>query len=136
MKRMVMVGLLVCVVGGAWHIAGRLSSDAVGMAVGLFFGVAAGVPAAALVLLAGRRHRLPDADRDGLVAPQHLGGSRYGQPQMPVIVVAAPPYMGAGPAQGQAGFLPQTWQPPGPAAPADQRSFRIVGESDQAMDEW
>ena len=39
----------------AWRIAGILSADAIGMAIGLTFGVLAGVPAAAVVLLARRR---------------------------------------------------------------------------------
>ena len=39
----------------AWQIGSRLSTDAVGMAVGLIFGVLAGIPAALLVAASGRR---------------------------------------------------------------------------------
>jgi len=39
----------------AWQIGSRLSTDAVGMAVGLIFGVFAGIPAALLVAASGRR---------------------------------------------------------------------------------
>ena len=38
----------------AWFMASRLSSDALGMAVGLLFGVLAGIPTALLVLASGR----------------------------------------------------------------------------------
>lgn len=38
----------------AWHIGNRLSTDAVGMGVGLIFGVLAGVPAALIILMAPR----------------------------------------------------------------------------------
>lgn len=49
----------------AWLLGSRLSSDALGMAVGLLFGVLAGVPTLLLVL-ASQRHqpRRDDADDD------------------------------------------------------------------------
>lgn len=53
--------LLIAVPGGAlftafaWRISELLSPDAIGMAIGLGFGVLAGLPAAALVLVASRR---------------------------------------------------------------------------------
>ncbi|MBP8293193.1 MAG: hypothetical protein KAX65_10495 [Caldilineaceae bacterium] len=52
--------LLIAVPGGAiftafaWRISELLSPDAIGMALGLAFGVLAGLPAAALVLVASR----------------------------------------------------------------------------------
>ena len=39
----------------AWTIIDKLSTDAIGMAIGMGFGVLAGVPTATLVLLARRR---------------------------------------------------------------------------------
>lgn len=45
----------------AWFMASRLSSDALGMAVGLLFGVLAGIPTALLVLASGRQRRPYDA---------------------------------------------------------------------------
>ena len=41
--------------GVMWWLGEHLSSDAIGMALGLAFGVLAGLPAAALVLVASRR---------------------------------------------------------------------------------
>lgn len=63
----------------------RLSADALGMAVGLVFGVLAGVPTALLVLGTDRRYR-PDDDCDDCDArpPQ---SSQIQQAQPPVIVV-------------------------------------------------
>jgi hypothetical protein len=47
----------------AWLFASRLSADALGMAVGLVFGMAAGIPAALLVMAASRsRPRNDDED--------------------------------------------------------------------------
>ena len=58
MKQIAVVTVLM--VGGilAWLFASRLSADALGMAVGLLFGVLAGVPTALLVLASGRRRAL------------------------------------------------------------------------------
>lgn len=51
--------LVVCgsILGGIvlWRITNDLSADALGMAVGILFGMCAGIPAALLVLVAGRR---------------------------------------------------------------------------------
>ena len=53
--------LLIAVPGGAlftafaWRISELLSPDAIGMALGLAFGVLAGLPAAALVIVASSR---------------------------------------------------------------------------------
>ncbi len=38
-----------------WQIGSRLSSDAIGMGVGVLFGIMAGLPTALLVLATGRR---------------------------------------------------------------------------------
>lgn len=57
----VVVGL--CVFGLlAWLLGSRLSSDALGMAVGLLFGILAGIPTALLVLASHRDRRPYDVD--------------------------------------------------------------------------
>lgn len=75
----------------------RLSSDALGMAVGVVFGVLAGIPSALLVLASSRPPRAYEEDDDDdadLLARWRM--ERYGpnpQPfpyQPPVIVLAAP----------------------------------------------
>ena len=40
-KRLIALGMLIAVGVGAWQVGGRLSNDAIGMAVGMFFGVLA-----------------------------------------------------------------------------------------------
>lgn len=56
MKTVIATGGLLLVGVLAWQIGGRLSTDAVGMGVGLVFGALAGFPAALLVFAAsGRR---------------------------------------------------------------------------------
>lgn len=67
--------LLIAVPGGAiftllaWSLS-RLSSDAVALAIGLSFGVLAGVPSAALVLLARRRDDEDDSAADDYIDVQ------------------------------------------------------------------
>ena len=51
MRRIIVLLALLIILGvGAWQIGNRLSTDAVGMGIGLVLGVLAGVPAALLVL--------------------------------------------------------------------------------------
>ena len=63
MKQLAVLTLLLIAGLLAWLFASRLSADALGMAVGLIFGVLAGVPAALLVLAANRR---PSRGLDGV----------------------------------------------------------------------
>lgn len=88
MKRLLGLSLLVAVGVFVWQVSSRLSSDALGMAVGLAFGIMAGIPAAALVMVAARHNDDMDDDYD----------SRRQQPerqlpdysfQPPVIVIAS-----------------------------------------------
>ncbi len=72
----------------AWFMLTRLSSDALGMAVGFVFGVLAGIPAALLVLATSRRQNRDDDDAD-----YREQARRYPEPlpyQPPIIVLAAP----------------------------------------------
>ena len=55
MKRLLVFGLVFFLGLGAWRLASSLSSDALGMAVGMVFGVLAGIPTALLVLATGRQ---------------------------------------------------------------------------------
>jgi len=59
MKRLIVfaAALFVCVVG--WRLGDGLSADALGMAVGVLFGVTAGLPVALLIVAAGRRDERP-----------------------------------------------------------------------------
>ena len=71
--------LLIAVPGGAlftafaWRISELLSPDAIGMALGMMFGVLAGLPAAALVLVASRRPAAPAGDEVHFYGLQDTG---------------------------------------------------------------
>lgn len=95
MKQAIVV-LGLCVAGiVAWLLGSRLSSDALGMAVGVVFGVLAGIPSALLVLASGRVRNSHD-DEDDYEDIRREAAAYYkgiGQPfpyQPPVIVLAAP----------------------------------------------
>jgi hypothetical protein len=54
--------LLIIFAVGAWKLAMRISPDAVGMAIGMLFGVLAGLPTAALMLASNRRSQYEEDD--------------------------------------------------------------------------
>ena len=84
MKRFLALCILVFVGVATWIIGSKLSADAIGMGVGVMFGVMAGIPTA-LLLLASNRRSAAERTRQ-LDAPPH-----YPQ-QPPVIVLPAPHY--------------------------------------------
>ena len=152
MKQLAVVTALMIAGVLAWLFASRLSADALGMAVGLLFGVLAGVPTALLVLASSRCRQHEDDEDDDEAAPQGYGQSGYGQRafgqpypyQPPVIVLAAPQ---AAPAPAPQWPHPQTVDSvgypvrqalPGPGAPAASggRVFKVVGEKEEFLDEW
>ena len=108
MRRFVMLALLVILGVMTWRLGSSLSSDALGMAVGVVFGVLAGIPAALLVLATNsRRREHEEEERDERYEryqqrqDRQLPAYPY---QPPVIVVAgaqapqaAPPPLGPGP---------------------------------------
>lgn len=165
MRQYVGLAALVFVGIAAWRIAGQLSADALGMAVGVLFGVMAGVPTALMVMASGRRraaeeeettsrrrqpqpHNMQNGMQHGMPQgmPQHpayyqgYGPGGY-PPQPPVIVLAAP-------GMGQPGYpqgYPQGYGDPYgqqrmralPAPEAvDVRQFKVVGEKEEWVDEW
>ena len=152
MKQLAVVTALMIAGVLAWLFASRLSADALGMAVGLLFGVLAGVPTALLVLASSRRGRRDDDEEEDEAGSQGYGHNGYGQRalgqhfpyQPPVIVLAAPQ---AAPAPAPQWPHPQTVDSvgypvrqalPGPGAPAASggRVFKVVGEKEEFLDEW
>ena len=142
MKRLIIVALLIFVGFAGWQAGGALSSDAMGMAVGIVFGVLASLPAALLILVANRRSapQEPSAPRS---SGQHQPQTGHGQ--MPIVIVAPPAHPGYGqPGYGQPAGQPYA-QLPGPQAgnwgfpsqPARaERAFTIVGEQSEQVDGW
>ncbi|CAN5401997.1 hypothetical protein BH10CHL1_BH10CHL1_04720 [soil metagenome] len=151
MKKFIGLLLLVFVGMVGWRVGGSLSSDAMSMAVGVLFGVLAGVPTA-LLLLAAERRRSPSDEQRGATwvrdrnpqAGHYLPGGHYpAYPQQPpVIVLTGAPATGPQSAYG----LPtqpdsrqlqpeQRWADERNGARA-HRQFKVVGEKEEWVDEW
>lgn len=153
MKRFVALALLVFVGVATWRLGSRLSSDAVGMGVGILFGVMAGLPTALLVLASERR--APDGGaRHGGRAMEMGGQLGYGQAaqqggQAPIIILTGGPHMSGHPTYGnqsngygQQSYGQHGFDQPGYGQPAQQwprrpqRHFTVVGEGTQMAEEW
>lgn len=129
------------VVGGAllWQIGGKLSADAVGMAVGVLFGILAGIPTALLLVYALRRQEATEQEVEE-VQPGHPGRPPYGYGQAPVIVLAAPMQSPASypqPGYGQPALPGPVvdHQMPAGYGMAAQRRFKMVGEREEWIEE-
>jgi hypothetical protein len=133
--------VLLLLIGGflAWRIGESLSSDAISMGLGIFFGMVAGIPASLLVLAASRRREYVDDDSPSVRRMNEQPGPYGNQP--PVIVLAG---MGGVPQQGMLGQQSQqgmagmqpvidysAWSQPRTA-----REFRVVGEVEEAVEGW
>jgi hypothetical protein len=137
MKRTFVCMLMIFVAIAAWRIGSALSSDAISMAVGVLFGVLAGIPTALLVLASDRRRQ---EGRDGHFAQPAYGQSGgqlgYGHyPQQPPVIVVTggtPAQLGQQPHYGQVNYAmtaQSNWPGQRPA-----RSFRMVGEHEGMVD--
>jgi hypothetical protein len=141
MKRYLGLVLLVFVATAGWRIGGSLSADALSMAVGVLFGVMAGIPTALLVMASGRREPASSPEsgrRRGDAYPMHgypmLGG--YPPPQPPVIVVAGPQHTQPLFGQHNPAFAGPNAGPAWGAADRSARSFKVVGEREEWVEDW
>jgi len=137
MRQWIGLAALVFVGIAGWRIAGQLSADALGMAVGVLFGVMAGVPAALLVMASGRRRAQAEAEeadaplrrRQPQGHPGHLGYPQQGYPQQG--------YPGYNPGYGQDPYgAPQRMRALPPPETVDVRQFKVIGEKEEWVDEW
>ena len=62
MHRIIMIGVCALVVAFLWRMVGLLSTDAIAMALGVLFGVLAGLPVSLLFLVGQRRTRETSGD--------------------------------------------------------------------------
>lgn len=113
-----------------WRIGGTLSTDALGMAVGMLFGVMAGIPTALILLASERRtERHTEAQRPQIAqkpaAPQIV--NHYHYHQAPTVLQD----------RNRRAEVERRHMLTGPSldAPAP-RQFRVVGSSDEAVDNW
>lgn len=137
MKQFVAITLLAFLGAGVWFIGSRLSSDAIGMALGVMFGVLAALPAALLVLASQRRSRA-DEDVVSVNSDRTAGYGFSGPPQPPVIIVTGPGLQQQGGAP--AGYLAPEQQArlalPDFQGQKQGRPFRMVGEKDEWIEEF
>ena len=138
MKRIALLAGLLFVSILAFRITERLSTDAIGMGLGLLFGLIAGIPTALLVLAAVRRKEETTEVSRNLARQQQLGyGGPYpGLPQQPPVIILAgnglPMQANGAPGYGQthnAGY------PLLPGPPAQPRNFRVFGADDESIDD-
>jgi len=156
MKRLLILAALIFIGALGWRVGSAMSSDAIGIAVGVVFGVLASIPAALLMLVAGRRNeRRQEWDGNGEGQRGRGGQQPRGQGQgqydgYPPVVIMTPPSMPM--PQGQTnpyanyygnqngGYPPQGNQMalPGPngGQGSSQRQFRVVGEEEEWVEEW
>ncbi len=162
MKRMIVLGGLIFVSVATWRIGNRLSADAIGMALGVLFGVLAGLPVALLVLASNRRRDRreeedPYTSQHGAQGRQRGLPPGYGYPmpmqQPPVIVLAGHPGMMAQGNQNgynngygyEQPYGQQQRMLPGPQGMMGQgmgqemppeRRFKVVGETEEWIEEY
>lgn len=132
MKRYLGLVVLVFVGTAGWRIGSSLSADALSMAVGILFGVMAGIPTALLVMASGRRREVADEERRQRSGAYPMMGGYFPQ-QPPVIVVAGPQAMQPGLGQGYPGA---NAGPGWDSASRPARSFKVVGEREEWVEEW
>ena len=121
MKKFIAAAFLIFVASAGWRLGTLLSTDALGMALGVIFGMMAGIPAALLALTASRMGQSARSERPP--PPQALNS--FAQPQHnypPVIVLAGHPQAQQLAGQQHYGFptLP----------PRAERRFTMVGDEE------
>ncbi len=121
MKKFIAIALLIFVASAGWRLGELLSTDALGMALGVIFGMMAGIPAALIALTASRMGQSARSERESQPQPMNS----FAQPlhnYPPVIVLAGHPQAQQLPAQPQYGF---------PALPPRaERHFKMVGDEE------
>jgi hypothetical protein len=110
--------VLVATGGGllVWGVGSKLSADAVGMAVGLLFGM---LPIALMLIVASGQKGNPENDGwprtpAGIVRTEELERQAYARHQQPTVIVVTPQYTQARPFALPAPQPPVTiWHEPG-----------------------
>ena len=138
LKRLALLVVLTFAGVAGWQIVSTLSSDALGMAVGVIFGILAGVPAALLIVAAGRRaeqRAVSDMNSPGYGLQPYSGRGGMGfYPQQPPVIVltgAGVQSSGFGQGSGAWGEEPQ----PSPWNTRPRRRFQVVGD-EEGIEEW
>lgn len=141
MKKFIGFIFLIFITIIGWRIGNSLSSDAISMAIGVMFGVLAGIPTALLVLATGRnddRSARPHQFQQSMPALPNQGAPYYA-PQPPVIIVTgqtdqAP--LQVDPYQQSTNQLEVQQPVSEDPSHRESRHFRVVGESEEWVDGW
>lgn len=136
MKRFVVVAVLLFCAAAGWSVGQRLSSDALSMAIGVVFGILAGIPAALLVMAASRRNDRPSE------IPKRMDAVQSPTGYQPPVIVVSPPMggfsNGYGNGYGQAGPKEVHGLLPAAQSYIDgqvRREFRVVGGEEEWEDD-
>jgi hypothetical protein len=118
----------------------RLSADALGIAIGVLFGMLASIPAALLVLASSRRSRSQSFEEEESVEtayPPRRHPHTTLPAQAPVIIFAPPAAQGS-PDARYTSAAPASQMPTRalPARPENGRAFKVVGEQEEWITEW
>jgi hypothetical protein len=133
MKKLLALMALVFIGVVGWRVAEGLSSDAIGMALGVLFGVLAGIPTALFVIAANRRQE----ERPQRTAQEYGAAYPYHPPQPPVIVVTghSPPQQGHH-LPAYENYPPQmSGYGLRPASARSNRQFIVGGENEELLGE-
>ena len=127
MKRFLGLALLIFVAVAGWRIGELLSTDALGMALGVIFGMMAGIPAALIALSASRMQQPAPTQREQQTRYDMLPAGQ-GMPHYPPVIIMAgsPQAQGMVSQQPQGHFLPM---------PRSERRYKILGEEDSWVNE-
>lgn len=139
MKRLIVLSVILFLAVMAFRLAERLSPDALGMGLGVLFGVLAGIPTAILVLASARRRDDGmDQMRPNGRGPHYVSGHPYaGLPQQPPVIILA----GNGlpvqqhPPQPYNGYEMNGQPVWPPHHSGGQRQYRLVGESEGPIED-
>jgi hypothetical protein len=125
MKRLVYLVGIAFAISMAAVLGYRMSSDAMAIVVGIFFGMVASIPTSLLLVYALRQR---DGARHDLQNPASYRYQPYGG--YPPVVVVAPPSQNGYPYSSPIPSLPA------PAHGPQSRSFKIVGqENTETLDD-
>ena len=133
MRRLIGVTILVAGVVLAVTVGQRMSTDAMAVAIGVVFGVAASIPTSLLVVAATRSRR-----EEGYRPPRDELRSSAPAPQMYVV------NPGTQPGQGNLPWLANGMQGQWPGVPGSNglyaagqpaRRFKVVGEDERWLEE-
>jgi hypothetical protein len=105
-----MLGAAIAAGIGLWRLGEVLSPDAIGMAVGILFGMLAGIPAA-LILLYAIRQNERKTERDEYDEPRRQL-PQHGQPPVIVVTTPVPQQMMQPPGAPQHGQWPPSFVQP------------------------